>query len=159
MLTRISKNTRGGSYRVSFEDRKTLVDFACENSKNKNIVTILPGRDLSDEQEERLKEANAQVIFLDVWDVVELNDIRQISGIVFAGMSYLNEDSNALTEILKILLNHEYHVDLKEFKFVDINELKKHPEKYPFMLLPIEIHDHDEIRRLNDLMEKVITAA
>ena len=155
MLTRIRTKTENSPYQIGFDkDLDNLIDFACQQAKNDNAVTILPSNELNIQQKERLESAGAHVIYIDFKDDVELgtDDIIQLGAIVFTGMAYLNNNDSTLMNLYKLLTGQKHDP-------VTVEELRKNPSLLTFVLEPVVIHNYNELKHLNDLMEETILKA
>ena len=155
MLTRIHTKTENSPYQIGFDSNlDNLIDFACQQAKNDNAVTILPSNKLTTQQKGRLESAGAHVIYINFETGVELgtDDIMQLGAIVFTGMAYLNNNDNAFMNLYKLLTGQVHNP-------VTIEELRKNPGLLTFVLEPASIHNYNELKHSNDLIEKAILKA
>jgi len=158
LLGMIRKHTEKGPYKVSFDDVDALVEFACQQAAagNQDVVTILPYNKVRLLQRKALEKARAQIIYMmfPVDNEPGSQSIVQVSGIVAAGIAYINNDTEAFKALYRILSSGD--ADLAYFT---IERLRQDPSLLRFFLKPVAIADYGELTRLNRLMEHVLTSA
>jgi len=81
-----------------------------------------------------------------------VEDIDQLGAIIFTGIAYLNNNDNAMMRLYRLLTGQRHEP-------VTVEALKKNPGLLIFIFEPVAIHNYDELKCLNDLMEKSILSA
>jgi hypothetical protein len=85
-------------------------------------------------------------------DEMGTDDINQLRAIILTGIAYLNNNDAALAQLYRLLTGQRHDS-------VTVERLKKNPGLLIFVLQPAVIHNHIELKRFNDLMEKSILSA
>ena len=158
-LTEAQKLNKKGSFEIRFNDLETLVSSACASAqtKNRNIVTILPYDLLSDAQILKLSDSNAQIIYMNIdKDYLNAYDCIQLEGIIATGAAYLSGNNITFNKLYKLLSETENNIT------VTLEELKLTPslaKDFIFTLTPITIKNYNELKLINDRMRHLLQAA
>ncbi|MCK5450683.1 MAG: hypothetical protein KAI70_02815, partial [Candidatus Omnitrophica bacterium] len=158
-LTEAQKLNKKGSFEIRFNDLETLVSSACASAqtKNRNIVTILPYDLLSDAQILKLSDSNAQIIYMNIdKDYLNAYDCIQLEGIIATGAAYLSGNNITFNKLYKLLSETENNIT------VTLEELKLTPslaKDFIFTLTPITIKNYNELKLINDRMRHFLQAA
>ena len=158
MLQRIKQKTKNSPYEIAFEtDIDRLVELAVAEAENEDSVTILPDGILTEAQRNKLTEAKAQVIFMDIEKEpsakYEREGLVQIGAMIFAGVAYLNNDDTRLMELYRLITGDFDH------ELISISQLKANPGLLRFMFKPIKVSNISKFDRLLRLMEETILSA
>jgi len=158
ILQKIRARLSNNGYKIDFgnitdekKSVKELVDFAISPDGNKdNTVIVLPFKEQY-VQKNLSNLKNAHVIFID-YDRRKVSHERffHIGGILAAGVAYLTNNDFAFNNICNILTNNTADID------VTIDQLKKDPTLLTLLLDPILIKNPDDLKSLNERMEKLL---
>lgn len=156
LMTRIRKMTAGGLYKVEFCKLEELLDGACKAGPNDNIVSIVPEDQIDKSDKLAIADTKARVLYINLpfgfHDAVS-DDMVQLNSIIFAGVAYLNRNSNALMRLYRLL------TDKKPDSIYTVEELIEDPARLIFIIRSARIHDYQELKRLNERMEKALRMA
>ncbi len=158
ILQKIRTHLSNKGYKIDFgnitdekKSVKELVDFALtSDGNNDNTVIVLPFKEQY-VQENLSKLKNAHVIFID-YDRRKISHERffHIGGIIAASVAYLANNDLAFKNICNILTNNTADID------VTIEQLKKDPTLLTLLLDPVLIKDPNDLKNLNERMEKLL---
>lgn len=152
----IENSSRESSLQINFEESiENLVELAC-NNVNDNIVTILPLSKLTQRQADRLTEAKARVIYVDIAPSRETWYSYQIDGLIATGRAYLNDDEASFYKLYELLTQDTNYTRialsrLKESPLLFLHELN-------FILRPIIAGSYEDMRQINRRMERLLQA-
>ena len=152
--TKISELT---DRKVSFEKLNALITFACTNVDD-NTVTILPLDILSKTQADKLKDAKAKVIYINLeGKVVKAGNLTNLEGLIGIGRAYLNNDDESFYRLFSLLTQR--HATER----ISLQELKKNPidfiDRLNFILKQIVPADTNEQDRLRHCQEFLLESA